>query len=58
MSLDLDTITETCICGSNLWKIVVSFDDYEIAMYTLTMYCYNCNARAIAPTPLDRPDYA
>ena len=47
-------ITHECICGSNLWKLVVSFEDYEIAAYLLDMECLICGTRATAPTPLDR----
>lgn len=57
MELDLGVITHMCVCGSTLWKVLVSFDDYEIATYSLDMYCANCGNKAIAPTPLDRPGY-
>ena len=56
--LDLsDTITHVCTCGSNLWHIVVSFDDYEIATYSTDMECLECGTRAKAPTPIDKPGY-
>jgi hypothetical protein len=54
--MDLDTITHQCVCGSVLWKVLVTFDDFEIATYSLDMYCAECGAKAIAPTPLDRPE--
>lgn len=53
--IDLGVITHVCVCGSHQWKIVVSFDDYEIATYSLDMYCFDCGAKAIAPTAIDRP---
>jgi hypothetical protein len=52
---DLGVVTHTCICGSNEWKVVVSFDDYEIATVSTEMYCRWCGAKAVTPTPLDRP---
>lgn len=51
-----DTIMHVCPCGSTLWKIVVSFEDYEISAYMLDMECLECGTRAKAPTPLDRQD--
>lgn len=52
-----DTIMHECFCGSNLWQIVVSFEDYEIASYSLDMECLECHSRAKAPTPIDKPGY-
>jgi hypothetical protein len=46
-----------CICGSDLWKVIVHFEDYEIATYMLDMECVYCGTRAKAPTPIDHPDY-
>jgi hypothetical protein len=57
MSVNLDTITHVCICGSHTWKILATFDDYEIASYSTDMYCGECGAYAIAPTPIDKPGY-
>jgi hypothetical protein len=56
MSVDLGVVTHVCICGGNLWKILATFDDYEIAMYSLEMYCAECGAKAKTPTPLDKPE--
>lgn len=56
--LDLsDTIVHVCPCGSNLWQVVVSFDNYEIATYSTDMQCLECGTRAKAPTPIDHPEY-
>lgn len=52
-----DTIMHTCVCGSTLWKVIVSFDNYEISSYALDMECLECNSRAKAPTPIDHPEY-
>jgi len=50
-------IMHECICGSDMWKIVVSFKEYEIASYMLDMECIHCGTRAKAPTPPDNPEY-
>ena len=46
-----------CVCGSNLWRITATFEDYEISMYFLDMECVMCGTKATAPTPIDHPDY-
>lgn len=46
--------THACICGSHVWHVQASFEDYEIATYYLEMQCANCGSLATAPTPLDR----
>jgi hypothetical protein len=56
-NVDLGVITHVCTCGGNLWKVLVTFEDYEIATYSLDMYCSECGARAIAPTEVDRPGF-
>jgi hypothetical protein len=48
------TPTHVCPCGSNVWNLKVSFDDYQIAYYMLDMECVNCGSVATAPTPIDR----
>lgn len=54
-SMDLrGTPTHECICGSSIWNVQVTFDDYEIATYLLEMQCVECGSLATAPTPLDR----
>lgn len=58
MSVNLDMLVHTCICGSDTWKILATFDDYEIASYSTDMYCAECNAYAITPTPIDKPGYS
>lgn len=52
-----DTITHVCPCGSELWRVVVTFEDYEIATYFTDMECIECGTRAKAPTPIDKPGY-
>jgi hypothetical protein len=48
------TPTHVCPCGSDIWNLKVSFDDYQIAYYMLDMECVNCGSVATAPTPIDR----
>ena len=55
METDFDTVTHQCICGSPQFKIVVSFEEYEIATYSLEMYCVECGLSYKTPTPLDNP---
>lgn len=52
-----DQILHVCVCGGNLWRLVVSFEDYEIATYSTDMECLECGTRAKAPTPIDKPGY-
>ena len=50
-------VTHECMCGSNLWKVICSFADYEIASYFEDMECVACGSRFQSPTPLDDPSY-
>lgn len=50
-------IMHECLCGSDMWRVVVTFQNYEIASYMLDMECVHCGTRATAPTPIDAPDY-
>lgn len=58
IALDLGMVTHVCVCGSDTWKILASFDDYEISTYSCEMYCVVCGNKAITPTILDHPDYS
>ena len=42
-------------CGSFVWNIKASFQDYELATYFLDMECAFCGTYALAPTPQDKP---
>jgi hypothetical protein len=48
------TPTHECVCGSAIWNLQVTFEDYEIGTYFLEMQCAECGSLATAPTPLDR----
>lgn len=44
--------TRECICGTNLWRILGSFDeDGELSFYFLDIVCAKCGAVAKAVTP-------
>ena len=53
--IDLGVVTHVCVCGSGLWLIQATFDDYEIATYSTEMFCAECGSRAHSPTEPDRP---
>ena len=54
-SMDLrGTPTHECICGSKIFNVPVSFQDFEISTYFLDMQCVECGSIYTAPTPLDR----
>lgn len=54
--LDLsDVITSVCVCGCNLFRTVVAFDeDYELVLYFTDGECLECGTRVKLPTPLDK----
>lgn len=45
--------SERCICGCNVIKVAVIFEQGEIVWYTLQGHCYQCNAPLTVPTPED-----
>ena len=47
--------THECICGSNVFKIIACFEDYEIILYGLNAECYDCGNLLTVPCPADRP---
>jgi hypothetical protein len=49
-----DEVRHVCDCGSFVWNIKASFDDFELATYFTDMECAACGSYAKAPTPLDR----
>ena len=56
MDHENEVLHECPVCGSNIWNIKASFEDYEISMYFTDMECSSCGTFAKAPTPLDRPN--
>lgn len=45
-------------CFHNMFRLVVTFDDYVIGSYETTGQCVNCDALVTVPTELDRPEEA
>lgn len=51
--------THQCLnCGGNQFKIMASFEDYDIAMWGLDGECFDCGAPVTVPCPVDSPDYS
>ncbi len=42
-------------CGSNMFRVVVIFEDYQVAMYETTGQCVLCDSLVTVPTEIDRP---
>jgi ribosomal protein L37E len=42
-------------CGSFVWNVKASFEDYELSFYFLDMECAVCGTFAKAPTLVDKP---
>ena len=57
-TLDLSSLgpTHECVCGCGLFKALVSFDDYDLASWSLVGYCASCGAKVALPCPIDRPE--
>lgn len=51
------TVVHVCPCGNNVFRIMATFDDYEIASYSTDGECVECGSRFKVPTPIDSPDY-
>lgn len=49
--------THECICGSNMFKVIASFEDYEVASFLTEGECVECGSRLTVPTPIDKPGY-
>lgn len=48
--------THECFtCGGRLFRIVASFEDYDIALWGLDGECASCGAPATVPCPVDDP---
>ena len=41
-------------CGSDTFKILARFDDFEVSWWSLNGYCYVCGAPVTVPCPADR----
>jgi hypothetical protein len=55
-SLDLRGIpTHRCICGSSLFLVPMSFEDYRPSAWLLDAECMECGNQLTVPCPADRP---
>ena len=44
-----------CSCGSQVFNVMASFDDYELVWYFLDGTCVSCGNIVKVPCPEDRP---
>jgi hypothetical protein len=45
-----------CSCGSQVFSVAASFEEYELVWYALDATCYSCGALVIVPCPVDNPE--
>lgn len=45
-----------CPCGSQLFNVIASFEDYELVWYHLDATCVNCGNLVLVPCPTDRDE--
>jgi hypothetical protein len=45
-----------CPCGSQVFNIMASFDDYELVWYFLDATCFSCGNLVRVPCPVDDPN--
>ena len=50
--------THLCPCGSQVFTIMASFEDYELVWYHLDGECVNCGNLVTIPCPVDNPEQA
>ena len=43
-----------CPCGSQVFNVMCSFEDYEISWYFLDATCVNCGNLVVVPCPVDK----
>lgn len=50
--------THECLnCGSNMFKITATFENYEVAMYWDEAECAMCDSPLTVPTLPDHPNW-
>lgn len=47
-----------CPCGSQVFNVMASFENYELVWYFLDATCVNCGNLVCVPCPVDSPDMA
>jgi len=45
-----------CPCGSMVFNVAASFEDYELVWYALDAECYSCGNLVVVPCPPDRDE--
>ena len=45
-----------CPCGSQVFSVMASFDDYELSWYFLDGTCVSCGNLVKVPCPVDRDE--
>ena len=45
-----------CPCGSQVFNVAASFDNYELSWYFLDATCFSCGNLVCVPCPVDDPD--
>ena len=48
--------THICPCGSQVFNVAASFDEYELTWYFLDASCFSCGNLLRVPCPVDDPD--
>jgi hypothetical protein len=46
-----------CTCGSQVFNVMASFEDYELVWYALDAECVSCGNLVVVPCPPDSPDF-
>ena len=44
-----------CTCGSQVFNVMCTFEEYEIVWYFLDATCVNCGNLVTVPCPVDAP---
>ena len=45
-----------CPCGSQVFSVMASFEDYELVLYFLDATCVNCGNLVVVPCPVDKDE--
>lgn len=45
-----------CTCGSQVFNVMASFEDYELTWYFLDATCVSCGNLVVVPCPADKDE--
>ena len=48
--------THVCSCGSQVFNVLASFEDYELVWYFLDATCASCGNLVLVPCPVDKDE--